>query len=90
MSWRELLGALYQNKIYSALIEGGASVASSALQEKIVDKIVWFIAPILIGNGRDALGEYSVSQLTQAPRLRDVQSERIGDDSMISGYLNAI
>ena len=87
VDWRRLLDELYENGIYSVLIEGGASVASSALQEKIVDKVIWFVAPILIGNGRDALGEYSVSRLIEAPRLRDVQSERIGDDTMITGYL---
>ncbi len=89
VNWRKLLGALYENGIYSVLIEGGASVASSALQDKIADKIIWFLAPILIGNGRDALAEYSVGSLLEAPRMRDVQSERIGDDVMISGYLSA-
>ena len=89
VDWRKLLSALYENEIFSVLIEGGASVASSALQEKVVDKIVWFLAPILIGTGRDALAEYSANRLLEAPRLRDVQTERIGDDVMISGYLNA-
>lgn len=88
VDWRKLLSALYENEIYSVLIEGGASVASSALQEEVVDKIVWFLAPILIGNGRDSLAEYSVGRLTEAPRLRDMQSERVGDDMMISGYLS--
>ena len=89
VDWRKLLKALYENEIFSVLIEGGASVASSALQQKVFDKVVWFVAPILIGNGRDALAEYSAHRLHEAPRLRDVQSERIGDDVMISGYLNA-
>lgn len=87
VDWRKLLNELYKNGIYSVLIEGGASVASSALQEKIVDKIIWFVAPILIGKGRDALAEYSVARLIEAPRLRDVQTERIGGDTMITGYL---
>lgn len=89
VDWRQLLDALYKNGIYSVLIEGGASVASSALQQRIVDKIVWFLVPILIGQGRDALAEYSLSRLVEAPRLRDVQSERVGDDIMITGYLSA-
>ena len=89
VDWRKLLSALYENKIYSVLIEGGASVASSALQKKVVDKVAWFVAPILIGAGREALAEYSTPLLSDAPRLRKVQSERVGDDTLITGYLNS-
>lgn len=83
----ELVKILYQREIYSILVEGGANVASSMLQEKLVDKLMWFVAPILIGKGREALGEYTLSRLADAPRLRDVQTERIGDEILWSGYL---
>ena len=82
----EVLKQLYEHGIFSVLIEGGASVSSSALRENVVDKVVWFVAPILLGEGRDALAEYSLSRLVEAPRLRDVQIERIDDDLMWSGY----
>lgn len=82
----ELLKTLYQHEIYSVLIEGGARVASSMLQENLVDKLMWFMAPILIGKGREALGDYTLSRLAGAPRLRDVQTERIGDEILWSGY----
>lgn len=82
----ELIRTIYHHDVYSILIEGGASVASSALQENMVDKVVWFMAPIIIGKGRDALAEFSLSRLADAPRLRDVQTQQIGDDIMWSGY----
>ena len=81
-----LFAQLYRNRIYSVLVEGGARVASSVLRSGCADKLVWFTAPIVIGLGRDAIGEYSVPRLSDAPRLRDVQMERVGDDMMISGY----
>lgn len=89
VNWSELLKKLYERGITSILIEGGASVASSALRENVVDKIAWFIAPILIGTGRDALQEYSQPRLADAPRLHNLQIEQLGDDVMWSGYLKA-
>lgn len=82
----ELIRTIYHRGVYSILIEGGASVASSALQENLVDKMVWFMAPIIIGKGRDSLAEFTLSRLADAPRLRDVQIEQIGDEVMWSGY----
>ena len=72
-----------------SIINNWVSQKTQGKIDKIVDKIVWFVAPILIGNGRGALAEYSVGRLLEAPHLRDVQTERIGADIMISGYLNA-
>jgi diaminohydroxyphosphoribosylaminopyrimidine deaminase/5-amino-6-(5-phosphoribosylamino)uracil reductase len=84
---KEVLDQLYQHGVFSVLIEGGARVASSALRAHVVDKVAWFTAPIFIGQGRDALGEYSLKKLSDAPRLRDVQLERLGDDVLTSGYI---
>jgi diaminohydroxyphosphoribosylaminopyrimidine deaminase/5-amino-6-(5-phosphoribosylamino)uracil reductase len=83
---QELMDKLYQLGVCSVLIEGGARVASSALHAGVVDKVTWFVAPLLIGQGREALGEYSVEKLADAPRLRDVQVERLGEDILVSGY----
>jgi diaminohydroxyphosphoribosylaminopyrimidine deaminase/5-amino-6-(5-phosphoribosylamino)uracil reductase len=87
VGWSQLLKQLYERGVTSILIEGGASVASSALRKNVVDKIIWFVAPILIGAGRDALQEYSRPRLADAPRLHNVQIEQIGEDVMWSGYL---
>lgn len=84
---QESIDQLYQHGVYSVLIEGGARVASSALRAGVVDKVMWFVAPMLIGVGRDALGEYSVAKLVDAPRLHDVQIDRVDEDILVSGYL---
>jgi diaminohydroxyphosphoribosylaminopyrimidine deaminase/5-amino-6-(5-phosphoribosylamino)uracil reductase len=69
------------------LIEGGAQVAGSALASGVVDKIVWFVAPKLIGAGREALAGFALPNLAAAPRLDKVLWEAMGDDLMVSGYL---
>jgi diaminohydroxyphosphoribosylaminopyrimidine deaminase/5-amino-6-(5-phosphoribosylamino)uracil reductase len=89
VEWSELLDTLYQRGVYSVLIEGGARVASSAIAANAVDKIAWFVAPILIGEGRASLSEYSLEKLSDAPRLREAQIEPIGEDVLISGYLKS-
>ena len=84
----ELLAALYALEICSVMIEGGASVAGAFLGAELVDKAAFFVAPLLIGQGVAALGDYAVESLAAAPRLRDVQTEVHGGDVLISGYLN--
>jgi diaminohydroxyphosphoribosylaminopyrimidine deaminase / 5-amino-6-(5-phosphoribosylamino)uracil reductase len=64
VSWGALLKALARQGIVSVMIEGGGATAASALKEKIVDKIVFFYAPkILGGDARpmiEALGFHRV------------------------------
>ena len=80
---------LFALGITSVLIEGGSEIAASSLEAGIVDKLVFFIAPLLIG-GREAppvVGGRGVGPLAQALRLRDVRWEAVGDDMMVEGYL---
>jgi diaminohydroxyphosphoribosylaminopyrimidine deaminase/5-amino-6-(5-phosphoribosylamino)uracil reductase len=82
-----LYSELYERGICSILIEGGAHVAGAALEMGLVDKIVFFIAPMLVGEGMSVLSGTAVERIADAHRLYDVQVERTGDDVMISGYL---
>jgi len=73
---------LVQRGIHSVLIEGGGEVMASAFAERLVDRLVWFIAPILIG-GRDAptsFGGAGIRRLAQAVTLADVHVSRVGTD----------
>jgi diaminohydroxyphosphoribosylaminopyrimidine deaminase/5-amino-6-(5-phosphoribosylamino)uracil reductase len=75
--------------VTSVLIEGGAEVNASALKSGIVDKVVMFIAPVIMA-GADSLsciGGSSPAKLSRAVRLSDVTSQRIGKDLMIEGYI---
>ncbi len=75
--------------VTSVLIEGGSEVHASALKSGIVDKVVMFIAPVLM-TGKDSLcsiGGVSPTRLTQSIRLRNMTSRMAGDDLMIEGYI---
>jgi diaminohydroxyphosphoribosylaminopyrimidine deaminase/5-amino-6-(5-phosphoribosylamino)uracil reductase len=82
----ERLGAM---DVTSVMIEGGSSLASHALEDGVVDKVVFFIAPKIIG-GRDsfpAVGGNPCASLSDAYRLRDIKVRTIGEDILVEGYV---
>ncbi len=75
--------------IMSVLIEGGAEVNASALKAGIVDKVVMFIAPLVM-TGNDSLcsvGGRSPVTLKQAIKLNHVTLWMLGQDLMLEGYI---
>lgn len=88
--WLPLLEELSRREIVSVLVEGGARVAASALSAGVVDKIAWFVAPMLIGQGKSALDGFSVARLGEAPRLDLVQTRQLGADVLVEGYLKSV
>jgi diaminohydroxyphosphoribosylaminopyrimidine deaminase/5-amino-6-(5-phosphoribosylamino)uracil reductase len=73
----------------SGLLEGGAEVHASALKAGIVDKVVIFIAPMLM-TGKDSLcsiGGVSPKKLAQSIQLHDIVLRQIGKDIMVEGYV---
>ena len=84
-----LMKELSRRQITSVLVEGGSSLSSYCLEAGIVDKVMFFIAPKIIG-GRDsfpAVGGKSFRKLADAYRLRDVKTKRVGEDILIEGYI---
>ena len=73
--------------VQSVLIEGGGEVLASALRERLIDRVLWYIEPVLLG-GREApgaLGGEGVSRLARAARLRDVTVRRLGTTVCLEG-----
>jgi diaminohydroxyphosphoribosylaminopyrimidine deaminase/5-amino-6-(5-phosphoribosylamino)uracil reductase len=81
------LGTRYQ--VQSILVECGPDLAFDALARGIIDKMVVFVAPRIIG-GREipAFGSVGVQRLTDAIGLDDWAFERVGPDLMITGYVH--
>jgi diaminohydroxyphosphoribosylaminopyrimidine deaminase / 5-amino-6-(5-phosphoribosylamino)uracil reductase len=88
VSWLLLLKKLASSGIVSVMIEGGASIAASALKEKIVDKIVFFYAPkILGGDGRVMVDALGIRRMRQSIPVKELQVRKSGGDLIVSGYL---
>ena len=75
--------------ITSLLIEGGGRVIASALHSEIVDKIVFFYAPKILG-GDDGIsicrGKGPVT-MKDSIAVKNISVQRFGDDVMIEGYV---
>jgi diaminohydroxyphosphoribosylaminopyrimidine deaminase/5-amino-6-(5-phosphoribosylamino)uracil reductase len=85
-----LLDELGSRGMLSLLVEGGAEVHASFFGEGLVDKVYAFIAPRLIG-GREApspLGGNGVEHLAGSTQLRELDLTRLGDDVLITGYVD--
>ena len=73
----------------SVLIEGGGEVAASALDERVVDKILYFYAPRIIG-GCDAVPSVAglgAETVASAVKLDKIKVRRFGDDIAVEGYV---
>jgi diaminohydroxyphosphoribosylaminopyrimidine deaminase/5-amino-6-(5-phosphoribosylamino)uracil reductase len=86
------LRALGERGIQSLLVEGGAGLAAGLVAAGAVDRVAWFLAPILIG-GREspsALGGGGVAALADAPRLEGLAVEPVGGDLLVTGRLRPL
>jgi diaminohydroxyphosphoribosylaminopyrimidine deaminase/5-amino-6-(5-phosphoribosylamino)uracil reductase len=86
--WFPVLRKLAALGVVSVLIEGGGKVAASALKEKVVDKIIFFYAPKIIGgDGVAMIGNLGIRRISQALELDDVRFAKSGKDLLVTGYL---
>jgi diaminohydroxyphosphoribosylaminopyrimidine deaminase/5-amino-6-(5-phosphoribosylamino)uracil reductase len=80
------LGAM---QVTSILLEGGGELHCSALRAGIVDKVLYFLAPKLIG-GRSApmaIGGQGFARLEEAVSLERMQVRQLDGDLLIEGYV---
>ena len=85
-SLRAVLRDLGRREITSVLIEGGGDVLSQALDQRLIDKVQIYIAPIFTGGGVLAFGGKGAALTQQSLRLDSPRYERIGQDICITGY----
>lgn len=80
----ELLAALHGRGIRSVLLEGGPTLAGAFVAAGAVDRIVGYLAPVLLGAGPAALADAGITTITQALRLHVTETVRIGPDLRIT------
>ncbi|MEU3991890.1 bifunctional diaminohydroxyphosphoribosylaminopyrimidine deaminase/5-amino-6-(5-phosphoribosylamino)uracil reductase RibD [Streptomyces platensis] len=77
----EALHALYDRGIRSLLVEGGATLAGALLGEGLVDRVIWYSAPRLLGqDGAPAVRGLEVPSCAGAPGFRVLGVRRVGED----------
>ncbi len=86
---KALLKKLGEMEITNILVEGGGILIGSLFDQRLVDKILFFIAPKIIG-GRLAISSVmgeGASSLKQAVELKDVNVKKIGRDYLFEAYV---
>jgi diaminohydroxyphosphoribosylaminopyrimidine deaminase/5-amino-6-(5-phosphoribosylamino)uracil reductase len=76
----EVLHGLVDRGIRQVWLEGGPTVAAAFLAAGLVDEVVAYLAPTLLGAGRSAVADLGVSNLGQALQLRLDEATIIGSD----------
>ena len=74
--------------LQSVLVEGGPSLAALLLEAGLVDKVTFFVAPMIIG-GQDApsaIAGAGAEKMAEAVRLERIEVRPHGDDVEITGY----
>ena len=86
---RALMAMLGERDVTSVLVEGGGAVLGALFDLRLVDKVVAFVAPVIIGGSEavSPVGGVGIAGMEEALRLRDVEVRRFGEDVAIIGYV---
>ncbi|HIA32864.1 MAG TPA: riboflavin biosynthesis protein RibD, partial [Nitrospinaceae bacterium] len=84
-----LMDKLGKMEITSIMIEGGSEVSSNALKEKLVDKVIYFLAPKIIGgkNAPSPVGGQGIAKIKDFIQVKDMSVLQLGCDLMIEGNI---
>lgn len=82
---RETLEELGRREVTSVLIEGGMRVLGEAFDERLVDQVCFYVAPLLSGGPKLVTGGVGVGSSAEAPRIVNPRYERFDDDLRMTG-----
>jgi diaminohydroxyphosphoribosylaminopyrimidine deaminase / 5-amino-6-(5-phosphoribosylamino)uracil reductase len=82
-----LMSKLYTRDVRHALLEGGPTLAGAFLRAGLVDKVVGYVAPKLLGAGAAALGTAGIASLDAATELDLVDVARVGPDLRLTAVV---
>jgi len=73
--------------VQSILVEAGPGLATAFLAQDLVDRVAWFVAPKLVGEGTDAVGDLGILRMADALVPKDATWETVGPDVLLRGSL---
>jgi len=85
----DLMERLGDRGIDSVLIEGGSEIIASSLSANIVDKVMFFVAPKIIGGrlAKSVVGGDGVDWMKDALAVEKLSCEMVGGDIVATGYI---
>ena len=89
LATRDLRAAMEQlgrSGIHHALLEGGPTLAGAFLRAGLVDEVVAYLAPALLGAGSSVIGDLGIDTIAEATRLTISEVVLIGRDVRITNH----
>lgn len=82
----EVVANLGETGVTSILVEGGSKIFTHFIKDSLFDKMSVFIAPIIIGQGIDAIGDLGTEKILNALKLEKVIFKQIKKQIVVEGY----
>lgn len=79
----DVLQQLQSRQVKHLLVEGGSKIASAFIKNNLVDEFVLYLAPLLLGGPRLAIGDLGIPSMAQALELRITEQRLLGKDLLI-------
>ena len=87
---RTVLRELGKREILHVILEAGAELNGAALEAGIVDKMVLFYAPKVMGTGGVPMAAISSAWFPKSPALENLTVNRYGPDFVVEGYFHDV
>lgn len=78
----DALRVFAENGLTRLMVEGGPTLIGSFIEAGLYDRVLWFVAPVTIGVGKDAVGELGLVYRAAAGVIRLAESRRLGIDAL--------
>jgi len=86
---KKLMVILGKDQISSLMIEGGSKINTAMLESKLVDKMLYFLAPKIIAEKEaiPAIAGNKLASINKSIKLKDVEYKNIDTDLLVTGYI---
>ncbi len=81
---RAVLDRLCADGVHRVLLEGGPTLTAAFLRAGLVDEVVAYVAPVLLGAGRSAVADLGIASIDAALRLEPVDVTALGPDVRVT------
>ena len=88
MDLHTVVRELGKREILNVLLESGAELNGAALESGIVDKMILFYAPKIMGTGGVPLASIPSSWFAKSPALKNLKLTKSGPDFVVTGYFH--
>lgn len=87
---REVMSELGRRKMIHVLIEGGSRLNGAAIEAGLVDKMILFYAPKIMGVGGVPMAQIESRWFPKSPALENLSLRRVGPDFVVEGYFHDV